>query len=88
PGQLPNSLSLDGLMENTVTRNEAIVNLLSRYYAAREEAGRQALIERRGEGVPKIMHASFALSGKEPEYRMVDDAELLLIIYAAAKSDL
>ena len=45
PGALPNSLSLDGLMENTVTRNETIVNLLSRYYNAREEAGRQALIE-------------------------------------------
>ena len=85
PGQLPNSLSLDGLMENTVTRNEAIVNLLSRYYAAREEAGRQALIERRGEGVPKIINASLALSGKEPEYRMVDDAELLLTLYAASK---
>ncbi len=85
PGQLSNSLTIDGLMENTVTRNEALVNLLSRYYNAREEAGRQALIERRGEGVPKIINASFALSGKEPEYRMVDDAELLLTIYAASK---
>ena len=85
PGALPNSLSLDGLMENTVTRNETIVNLLSRYYNAREEAGRQALIERRGEGVPKIIKASEALSGKRPEYRLVDDDELLLIIYAASK---
>ncbi|MGR5118480.1 RNA-binding domain-containing protein [Vibrio astriarenae] len=85
PGQLSNSLTIDGLMENTVTRNEALVNLLSRYYQAREEAGRQALIERRGEGVPKIINASKALSGKEPEYRLVDDAELLLTIYAASK---
>ncbi|HCP04257.1 MAG TPA: hypothetical protein DIT61_12210 [Pseudomonas sp.] len=85
PGALPNSLSLDGLMENTVTRNETIVNLLSRYYNAREEAGRQALIERRGEGVPKIIKASEALSGKRPEYRLVDDDELLLIIIAASK---
>ncbi len=85
PGQLSNSLTIDGLMENTVTRNEALVNLLSRYYNAHEEAGRQALIERRGEGVPKIMNASTALSGKEPEYRMVDDAELLLTVFAASK---
>lgn len=85
PGQLSNSLTIDGLMENTVTRNEALVNLLSRYYNAREEAGRQALIERRGEGVPKIINASVALSGKEPEYRIVDDAELLLTLYAASK---
>lgn len=87
PGQLSNSLTIDGLMENTVTRNETLVNLLSRYYRAREEAGRQALIERRGEGVPKIINSSKALSGKEPQYRLVDDAELLLTIYAATKSN-
>jgi ATP-dependent DNA helicase RecG len=86
PGQLSNSLTIDGLMDNTVTRNEALVNLLSRYYNAREEAGRQAIIERRGEGVPKIIHRSQELSGKEPEYKMIDDAELLLIIYAANKN--
>tara|TARA_R110001592_G_scaffold19231_15_gene79132 strand:- start:1924 stop:3165 length:1242 start_codon:yes stop_codon:yes gene_type:complete len=86
PGALPNNLSLDGLMENTVTRNETIVNLLSRYYNAREEAGRQALIERRGEGVPKIIKASEALSGKRPEYRLIDDDELLLTMYAANKA--
>ena len=87
PGQLANSLSIDGLMENTVTRNEALVNLLSRYYNGREEAGRQALIERRGEGVPKIINRSNELSGKTPEYRMVDDSELLLTIYAASKNN-
>ena len=87
PGQLSNSLTIDGLMENTVTRNEALVNLLSRYYQAREEAGRQALIERRGEGVPKIINRSHELSGVEPTYRMVDDSELLLTIYAASKDN-
>lgn len=85
PGQLSNSLTVDGLMENTVTRNEALVNLLSRYYKAREEAGRQALIERRGEGVPKIVNRSRELSGKEPQYRLIDDSELLLTIFAASK---
>lgn len=85
PGMLSNSLTIDGLMENTVTRNEALVSLLSRYYQAREEAGRQALIERRGEGVPKIINCSKKLSTKEPEYKIIDDAELLLTIYAASK---
>lgn len=86
PGQLANSLTIDGLMDNTVTRNEALVNLLSRYYSAREEAGRQALIERRGEGVPKIINRSKELSGKEPEYKIIDDAKLLLTIFAASKT--
>ncbi|KEA62574.1 ATP-dependent DNA helicase [Marinobacterium lacunae] len=85
PGALSNNLTIDGLMDNTVTRNEALVNLLSRYYNAREEAGRQALIERRGEGVPKIVNRSRELSGREPEYRLIDDNELLLTIYAASK---
>lgn len=85
PGVLSNSLTIDGLMENTVTRNEALVSLLSRYYQAREEAGRQALIERRGEGVPKIVKRSKELSGKEPEFKIVDDAELLLTIFSASK---
>ena len=85
PGELPNSLSLDGLEDNTVTRNEALVNLLSRYYNAREDAGRQALIERRGEGVPRINKTSVELSGKRPEYRLIDNNELLLTIYAAGK---
>ena len=86
PGALSNSLTIEGLMDNTVTRNEALVNLLSRYYNAREEAGRQALIERRGEGVPKIIKNSQALSGKRPEYRLIDDSELLLTIFAASKA--
>ncbi len=85
PGALPNSLTLEGLMDNTVTRNETIVNLLSRYYSAREEAGRQALIERRGEGVPRIMRESEQLSGKAPDYSLIDENELKLTIYAASK---
>lgn len=85
PGALPNSLTIDGLMENTVTRNETIVNLLSRYYQANAAAGKQALIERRGEGVPTIMSESQKLSLQLPEYRMASDQELLLTIYAASK---
>ena len=54
---------------------------------AREEAGRQALIERRGEGVPKIIQRSVELSGKMPEYSLIDDNELLLTIYAASKEN-
>jgi len=85
PGALPNSLTIDGLMENTVTRNETIVNLLSRYYQANPTAGKQALIERRGEGVPTIIGESQKLSLQLPEYRMSSDQELLLTIYAANK---
>ena len=38
---------------------------------------------RRGEGVRIILEDSETLSGRAPEYRLIDDAELLLTIYAA-----
>lgn len=85
PGELPNSLTIEGLAENTVTRNETIVNLLSRYYQANEIAGRRALIERRGEGIPIILSKSYELSGVMPEFRLVSERELMLTIYAASK---
>lgn len=44
---------------------------------------RQTMMDRRGEGVPIILENSKRLSGKEPEYRVFDRAELRLTIYAA-----
>ncbi|MBY4677850.1 hypothetical protein [Marinobacterium arenosum] len=52
---------------------------------ARAGAGRQALIERRGEGVFLIVNRSRELSGRGSEYRLIGDPELLLSIFAASK---
>lgn len=41
------------------------------------------IIERRGEGVRIILENSERLSGRRPVYRLLDDAELMLTIYAA-----
>jgi hypothetical protein len=40
-------------------------------------------MDRRGEGVPIILDRSEALAGRPPEYRLIDDTELELTIYAA-----
>ena len=40
-------------------------------------------MERRGDGVPAILRETRELSGRLPEYRLVDDAEVLLMIPAA-----
>ena len=40
-------------------------------------------LDRRGEGVPIILARSEALSGRLPEYRVIDQSELLLTIHAA-----
>ena len=44
---------------------------------------RTNIMDKRGEGVPVILDNSLRLSGKEPRYRLIDDAELHLTIYAA-----
>lgn len=85
PGGLPNNLSIDSMEANSITRNEALVNLLSRYYPADPETGRQNLIERRGEGVPTILAASERLSLRRPVYENTDNSELKLTIFAASK---
>jgi len=41
------------------------------------------IMDKRGEGVPIIISESYELSGKRPEYKLIDDAELLLTLFAA-----
>lgn len=85
PGGLPNSLTIDSMEANSITRNETLVNLLSRYYPADPVSKRQNLIERRGEGVPTIIDASERLSLRRPLYEQIDHTELKLTIYAASR---
>lgn len=85
PGGLPNTLTVDSMDANSITRNETLVNLLSRYYAADPVSKRQNLIERRGEGVPTIIAASERLSLRRPLYELIDHTELKLTLYAASR---
>lgn len=85
PGRVPNTLTIDTLPLRQVTRNELIATMLSRCTLETEDIGanRRYFMERRGEGVPIILTESQRLSGRLPEYRLIDDSELLLTIYAA-----
>ncbi|MDP3333001.1 MAG: ATP-binding protein [Methylococcaceae bacterium] len=85
PGGLPNSLTVDSMDANSITRNETLVNLLSRYFPADPASNRQNMIERRGEGVPTILASSERLSTRRPLYEQTDNTELKLTIYAASK---
>ena len=42
------------------------------------------MMERRGDGVPIILEETYKLSGAYPEYRLIDDRELRLIIWTAS----
>ncbi|MFC0708906.1 ATP-binding protein [Azorhizophilus paspali] len=86
PGGLPNSLTVESMDANSISRNETLVNLLSRYYPADPVSRRQNLIERRGEGVPTILAASQRLSLRRPLFEQIDHTELKLTIYAASRA--
>jgi len=84
PGMLPNTMTPESLPYRQAARNEAITSLLARCPIDREEfaAHRTHIMDKRGEGVPIILSRSEQLSGRFPSYRMLDDSELLLLIYA------
>lgn len=83
PGALANTLTPDSLHLRQASRNEMIVSLLARCPAP-TGLGRVNLMDRRGDGVPIIMQECEKLSGRLPEYRLIDDSELQLVIWAAS----
>jgi len=84
PGALPNTVTIDSIALRQATRNELITSLLAETPIAESigNIGRGFYMEKRGDGVPIIFKESFNLSGQKPEYRLIDDAELLLTIWA------
>ena len=86
PGGLPNNLTIESMGERQATRNEALASLLRRIHVEGIEGtgGRRFFMERRGDGVPMIMRRTQELSGKRPEYRLIDGSELCLTIPAAS----
>ncbi len=85
PGTLPNSMTIESMAVRQSTRNELITTLLGRcpMEDTSGQLGRRFLIEKRGDGVPIIQQESRRLSGREPFYQLIDDAELFLTIYSA-----
>ena len=86
PGGLPNNLTIDSMDVRQSTRNEALASMLGRIpvESIRGSGDRQFFMERRGDGVPIIFRETKALSGKSPEYKLIDGSELVLTIPAAA----
>ena len=85
PGELANTLTVDMLKHNQVTRNEMLARFLSELPvedAMGKVVNRTNFLERRGEGVTIILDESEQLSGKLPVYEMLGK-ELKLTIFAA-----
>ena len=84
PGSLANTLTTDSMHLRQYSRNELIASLLARCRVPSEATlDRTHMMERRGDGVPIILEESYELSGEYPEYTLIDDSELRLVIRAA-----
>lgn len=90
PGAIPNTMTVDSLPYRQAARNETITSLLAKCRVP-NEAGlgtdRSTMMDKRGEGVSIILHNSEKLSGRVPEYSLVDDSELRLVIYAPVETE-
>jgi len=78
PGNLPNTITLENMPFRVFTRNQLLVNFLSKMKSRR--TGR-AFLESRGEGVRRILEEGEGHSGRRPEYRLFGE-ELLLTVWA------
>ena len=85
PGAIPNTMTIESISERQSARNELISSLLARCPMNVDAIGSQRnfIMDKRGEGVPIIITESEKLSGRKPEYRLLDDSELMLTMFAA-----
>jgi predicted HTH transcriptional regulator len=87
PGALANTMTVESLMLRQSARNEVLTSLLARCPVPREISGlhtdRSTMMDKRGEEVRIIIERTESLAGKRPEYRLIDEDELQLVIPAA-----
>ena len=88
PGAIPNTMTVESLPYRQSARNEVLSSLLAKCPVPADapwlRTDRQTLMDKRGEGVRIILDNSSKLAGRPPQYRLLDDSELLLTIPAAS----
>ena len=86
PGGIPNAMTVERLVHLQSSRNEVVTSLLAKCPVAVDvpwlRTNRATLMDKRGEGVRIILDGGERLAGRTPEYRLVDEAELVLTMYA------
>lgn len=85
PGSLPNNLTTESMAKRQATRNEVLASMFGRMRVRGIPGSEKRLyfMERRGDGVPIILRETRELSGRLPEYELIDDSETRLVIPAA-----
>ena len=86
PGAIPNTMTVDSLVHLQAARNDLLTSLLAKCPVPTGSPAlttdRLTLMDKRGEGVRIILDNSERLSSRTPVYKLIDEAELLLTIYA------
>ena len=89
PGAIPNTLTVESLPYRQSARNETLTSLLAQCPVPTDSdwvnTDCSTFMDKRGEGVRIILENSERLLGKSPEYRLLDDAELMLTLFAAGQ---
>ena len=79
-------MTVESLPYRQSSRNETLSSLFAQCTVPanipRLKTDQRTLMDKRGEGVRIILDNSERLSGKTPEYRLIDDAELRLTIHS------
>ena len=85
PGSLPNNLTVESMALRQSTRNEALISILARMPVGetRGSRDREYFMERRGDGVPIIRRETWNLCGQYPEYQIIENSKVRLVIPAA-----
>lgn len=89
PGSLPNNLTVASMALRQATRNEAIASLMGRmtFGDIPGSQDRQYFMERRGDGVPIIFRETRELTGRAPQYRLIDESDLVLTLPASSRDE-
>ena len=85
PGKLPNSMTIQSMDASQATRNEVVASVFGRIPVGKTSGtgDRRYFMERRGDGVSIIRRETQKIAGVLPEYKIVDESNLLLTIPAA-----
>lgn len=84
PGAIPNTMTIDSMALRQFSRNDLLASLLARCPLKDDaEYGRTFIMDRRGEGVPIIISETIRISGRQPIFKMIDEAEVLVTLPSA-----
>lgn len=91
PGAIPYSLGSENLLHIQSSRNRLLTSLLAKCPVPSKipwlATDRSTLMDKRGNGMRVIVENSFELSGREPEYRVINGSEFFLTIYSRAEME-